>query len=87
MNTREKTKFEEGMIDVQPVKASRIGVGFNEEDFVIIIGYDDENGEKREFVTSMNPKGLQGLISGLFDAGKEFQKSYNKDIGFSSEEE
>ena len=86
MNTEEDNGFIE-QSTLSPVKSIRLGIGYNDKEFVFVVDYKDDKEQEQNFSTTFSPDTLKDLITLLFEAGKNFQKQHKVDIGFENMEE
>ena len=89
MSTDAKNQ-EEIILDEVPSRISRIGLGYNEDDFILLINCNDPTDESKAkdmFAATFPPSYIQKLIKSLFEIGKQYQKEFGKDIGFGDIEE
>lgn len=85
---KKKPEFE--ILDIMPNKITRMGVGYNDNEFLLIMEYNNEIGEEMKnetFAATFPPMYMQELIEALFECGKKYQNEFNKDIGFGDVEE
>jgi hypothetical protein len=84
MTTQEK-KLSEITLEVIPNRINQISVGYNKDEFLMVLDYNDKNNDetiRKNFTAILPLNSIQKIIEGLFDCGKAYQKQYGIDIGF-----
>lgn len=73
-------KTDELIITKEPSKLRNIAVGSSEDEIIIIFNREDE--ENAEYACVFPPEQLKDIIITLFKCGIEYEKTYNKNVGF-----
>ena len=71
-------------LEENPSKLKNIITGFTEKDFIFAFNINKDN--VPEYSCTIPADKLKEMIQVLFNAGIEYEKEYNRKIGFSTEE-
>ncbi len=86
-----KNEFKEESLEIKANVIKKIRLGFNEEAFLLILGYQEnintDEEKLQEFAAQIKPASILKLIEGLFDCGRAYQNKYGIDIGFGDAKE
>ncbi len=75
----------ETVLEEMPGKVSRMGIGYNENEIILIIECLEavKKAKKQDmFAATFPPSYIKKLIEALFEIGKQYQKEFGNDIGF-----
>lgn len=76
---------DEIVLEDMPGKVSRMGIGYNENEIILIIECMEAMNKKNKqdmFAAAFPPSYIKKLIEALFEIGKQYQKEFGNDIGF-----
>ncbi len=87
MKKKRYLKKQEKNKEINPTRVKSMGLGFNEENILLVIESLNDKNKIINFNTLIDVKDLHKIITLLYDCGLEYQKIYGQDIGFSPGEE
>lgn len=74
---------EQSVRKIQKMKS--LSVAFNETEFLLVIN-NEKQAEQEGYLVSIPTEVMHEVVCGLFKSGLEYQKYFNKDIGFIEQE-
>lgn len=68
-------------LKIEPHSLKSVSVGFNENEFLLVLDYSEQDAGSGYAVT-MPAEAMKQIVDGFTKCGKDYQSKFNKDIGF-----